>query len=227
MNRSSFGTPRPHIVPTRTTTAPYVSLAGALANANLLQPAAGQSRPVRHNPACWPAAPFFAHPNRIIRDLHHRKLLDEPSPTDRNHHLHHDPSRAESALTVTGTPSKSHGVQNRYACFLHHRSPPAERARPEAGDQAKPRAYGALRPGRRCSQGDGDASHASSRFLVQQQLESRIGADADYLTDPRRRHGRCFRWRWTLLWYVMMDIRDIWRQQSEERRQMKRRREKY
>lgn len=129
---------------------------GSIGQCELLQPPAGQSRPVRHNPACWPAAPFFAHPNRIIRDLHHRKLLDEPSPIDRNHHLRHDPSQAESALTVTGTPSRSHGVQNRYACFLHHRSPPAERARPEAGDQAKPRAYGALRQGRRCSRGNGD-----------------------------------------------------------------------
>lgn len=41
MDHSSFGTPRPHIVPTRTTRAPYVSLAGALANANCssVQPA--------------------------------------------------------------------------------------------------------------------------------------------------------------------------------------------
>lgn len=118
----------------------------SIGQCELLQQPAGQSRPVRHNPACWPAAPFFAHPNRIIRDLHHRKLLDEPSPIDRNHHLHHDPSQAKPALTVTRTPSRSHGVQNRYPCLHHHRSPAAKRARPQAGDQAEPRAYGALRP---------------------------------------------------------------------------------
>lgn len=122
-----------------------------------LQVPAVQSHPVRHNPACWPAAPFSAHPNRIIRDLHHRKLLDEPSPIDRNHHLRHDPSQSKPILTVTGTPSRSHGVQNCYPRFLHHSPPAAKRARPEAGDQAKPRAYGALRTGCRGSQGDGDA----------------------------------------------------------------------
>lgn len=119
----------------------------------------------------------------------------QPEPI--THPPHNDHTRPFTSTVVN--LRSSHGVQNRYSRLLHHRPPAtAERARPEAGEQAQPRADGASSP----------APVTTARVAAVWPPEkkddaARIGAlTRGVRIDPRRRDGgrpgRC----WLLLWYV-------------------------
>lgn len=107
------------------------ALRGALANVKLLQPPANQIHFVI-SPAKLSSIGIIPVPDDVHRETHS------------NHNQ--DPSFPQRNITTRNPqvllPNRSHGLQNRRPCFLHHR-PPDERAGPEAGDQAKPRVDGA------------------------------------------------------------------------------------